>query len=236
MPAAPTLLRWEVEAIKDELLATPEVATYLADVHRLTGEAERLPANVAAEREAIVAAIDQRVEAVNATVAGVRSALAEAGMSAATVDDAGHSLDAMLQSAEKLLVRYDGLSARSDAVPARAFDVREYTEGIKELAAALQGMNEVLKSSDALLTSPAWDRRMKDINQSVDARLAVAAQQSQIVVRSGFRQLWFTLGGVFVLLVLYRLSGIYLSRRSLRTSGASHSPSLTMSGTTPFRR
>ena len=233
----PTLLRWEVEAIKDELLATPEVATYLADVHRLTGEAERLPANVAAEREAIVAAIDERVEAVNATVAGVRSALAEAGTLAATVDDAGHSLDAMLQSAEKLLVRYDGLSTRSDAVPARAFDVREYTEGIKELAAALQGMNEVLKSSDALLASPAWDRRMEDVNRSADARLGVAAEQSQIVVRAGFRQLWFTLGGVFVLLVLYRVSGIYLARRGTpRANVLLDSRSLTTAATTPFRR
>ena len=232
----PTLLRWEVEAIKDEFLATPEVAAYLADVHRLTAAAERLPANVAAEREAIVAAVDQRLTAVNATVAGVRSALAEAGLLAETVDDAGGSLDAMLRSAEKLLVRYDGLSKSPDAVPVRAFDVREYTEGIKELAVALQGMNEVLKSSDALLASPAWDRRMEDVNRSADARLGVAAEQTQIVVRAGFRQLWFTLGGVFLLLVLYRLSGIYLSRRSQRTRVGPHYPSPTLAEPMPFRR
>src|SRR5438046_10650296 len=29
----PTLLRWEVEAIKDDLLATPGVDTYLVDIH-----------------------------------------------------------------------------------------------------------------------------------------------------------------------------------------------------------
>jgi hypothetical protein len=78
---------------------------------------------------------------------------------------------------------------------------------------------------------------MADLNQSADARLRVAAEQSQIVVRTGFRQLWLTLGGLFVLLVLHRLSGIYLSRRRpSRTSVAPHSPSPTIPETTPFRR
>ena len=34
--AEPTLLRWEAEALKDDLLATPGVATLPHDVHRLT--------------------------------------------------------------------------------------------------------------------------------------------------------------------------------------------------------
>jgi hypothetical protein len=33
------------------------------------------------------------------------------------------------------------------------------------------------------------------------------------VVTAGFRQLWLTLGAAFALLVLYRLTGFYLSRR-----------------------
>ena len=44
----PTLLRWQAEAAKDDLVATPEVGKALADVHRLTDQVERLPANVQA--------------------------------------------------------------------------------------------------------------------------------------------------------------------------------------------
>jgi hypothetical protein len=110
-----------------------------------------------------------------------------------------------------VLLRYDALSPSTQ--PVRAFDVREYTEGVKELAAALQNMNDVLKSSDALLASSEWGRRMEDLNQSADARMKVAAEQSQLVVTAGFRQLWLTVGAVFALLILYRLAGFYLSRR-----------------------
>jgi hypothetical protein len=209
----PMLLRWELEATKDGLLATPAVATYLDDVHRLTDQAERLPANVAAEREAVVEAFDRRIGAVDDTVAGIRSAFREGQGLAASVDAAGRSLDAMLRSADGVLLRYDTMSTGPNAAPVRTFDVREYTEGVKELAGALQNMNEVLKSSDALLGSAEWGRRVEDLNRSADARMKVAAEQSQVVVTAGFRQLWLTVGAVFALLVLYRLTGFYLSRR-----------------------
>ena len=209
----PTLLRWEVEAIKDDFFATPEANTYVTDVHRLTNLAERLPADVAAEREAIVAAFDQRVEAVDATVARIASALGKAEGFAASVESAGQSLDAMLKSAEGVLVRYDALGSGPATTPARTFDVREYTAGVKELSTALENMNDVLTSSDALLGSSDWGRRMDQISDSADARMEVAAEQSQLVVEAGFRLLWVTVGAVFVLLVLYRLMGFYLSQR-----------------------
>ena len=218
----PTLLRWELEAMKDGLLATPEVDTYLADIHRLTAEAERLPSNVAAEREAVLAAFDQRIGAVDGTVAGIRSAFREGEALAASVDGAGRSLEAMLKSADGVLLRYDALATGPTATPARAFDVREYTAGVKELAGALRNMNEVLKSSDALLASAEWGRRVEDLNRSADARMKVAAEQSQVVVTAGFRQLWLTVAGVFVLLLLYRLSGVYFSRRPRATERSSN--------------
>src|SRR5438874_8144190 len=60
----PTLMRWQAEAAKDDLLATPEVAKVLADAHRLTDQVEQLPQNIAAERQAILAAVDQRQKVV----------------------------------------------------------------------------------------------------------------------------------------------------------------------------
>jgi hypothetical protein len=218
-----TLLRWEVEAAKDDMFSTPEVATYLADVHRLTEQAERLPSHVAAERKAIVSAVDERLKAVDSTVGGVRSALAEAQGLAASTDRAAASLDAMLQSADGVLRRYDAISSTPSPSPARPFDVREYTQGVKELAGALQNMNEVLKSSDALLASSDWGRRLEQANRSADARMRVAAEQGQLVVSNGFRQLWFTIGIVFVMLLLYRFATGYLPRRRRRPIGSTFS-------------
>ena len=209
----PTLLRWELEAIKDDLLATPEVEAYLADVHRLTDQAQRLPSDVAAEREAIVAAVDARMKAANETVANVRSALAQADGLAASVGEAGVSLDAMLRSADGVLRRYDEMSTDPAAPTARPFDVREYTAGVKELSSALGNMNDMLKTSDRLLGSSEWGRRIDEVNQSADARIRVAAEQSQVVITAGFRQLWATVGGMVALFLLYRLIGTYSARR-----------------------
>jgi hypothetical protein len=211
----PTLLRWEVEAIKDDVFATPETKAYLADIHRLTGRAERLPSDVAAEREAILAAVDARMGAANRTVADVRAALAQADRLAASVGDAGKSLDAMLRSADGVLRRYDQMSTDPSAPRARTFDVREYTAGVKELSSALGNMNEMLNTSDRLLGSPEWGRRIDEVNRSADARIRVAAEQSQVVITAGFRQLWATVGGLVTIFLLYRLIGSYLVRRRL---------------------
>jgi hypothetical protein len=54
---------------------------------------------------------------------------------------------------------------------------------------------------------------MEDLNQSADARMRVAAEQSQVVVTAGFRQLWLTVGAVFGLLILYRVAVHFLTRR-----------------------
>src|SRR6266566_8756662 len=64
----PTLMRWQAEAAKDDLLATPEVGKVLADAHRLTDQVEQLPKNIAAERQAVLAALDQRQKVVDATI------------------------------------------------------------------------------------------------------------------------------------------------------------------------
>jgi hypothetical protein len=43
--------------------------------------------------------------------------------------------------------------------------------------------------------------------------MTLAAAHGQAVVAAGFRRLWFTIGAVFVLLVIYRLISPYLARR-----------------------
>jgi hypothetical protein len=95
----------------------------------------------------------------------------------------------------------------------RPFDVREYTQGVKELASAIDQMNLMLKSSDELLASPQWDTRIQQLGDSADGRIRVAAQQSQIVTDRMFLRLYVALGLLFVLLILYQLFAYFLARR-----------------------
>ena len=93
------------------------------------------------------------------------------------------------------------------------FDVREYNQGVKEFAAAIDQMNLMLKSSDQLLSSPEWDSKIRQLGDSADNRIRMAAEQSRVVTDRMFLQLYIALGVLFALLILYRLLGYFLNRR-----------------------
>jgi len=220
-----TLLRWQAEATKDDIVATPEVRRYTQDVNRLTDQAEKLPANVANERKALLAALDERTRSIDATINRVKDALVEARQTATSAEAAGKSLNQMLTTADALFSHRDSpnpalspstqpLLLSSPSIEAsRPFDVREYTQGVKEFAAAVDQMNLMLKSSDQLLASPQWDSRIRQLGDSADGRIKMAAQQSRIVTDRMFLQVLAALGLLFIFLILYRLFAYFLARR-----------------------
>ena len=212
----PTLLRWQVEALQDEVLATPEMGMYLTDIHRLTDQAEQLPKNVAAERQAILAALDERMKRADATVANVRAAVSEAKELVTSVGPASDSLKEMFKTADALFTRFDAWERWAIARESHPFDIREYTEGVKELAATAGKVNEVLKSSNELLGSSEWDRRVQQVNESADERVKVAVGQSQQVVNSFFWQAYAALTVLFVMLVLCLVTAFLLMRRLIK--------------------
>jgi hypothetical protein len=187
----PTLLRWQVEAIKDDTLATPEVGNGLTDFHQLTEQVEQLPKNVAAERQAILAA------------------LTEANGVVTSLGRTSDSLNEMLKTADGLIARYDSVDRKSS----RPFDIREYTEAIKELAVAVGKMNDMLKSSNELLGSSEWDLRIQQVSQSADERIKMAAEQSQRVVNDAFWRAYAALGFLFVMFILCLATAFVLIRR-----------------------
>jgi hypothetical protein len=209
----PTLLRWQAQALQDEALATPQVGQTLGDVHRLTDVAEQLPTRLASERKAIVATVDDHLKAVERTTMIVQATVAEANEAAATLGETAQSLNAMLKAADNLLLRYDGRQRWAASQPSRPFDVREYTQGVKELATALAQMNNVMKSSDELLGSSDWARRIEQVNASADGRMRIASERSEALVDVFFRRLYLALGAFFALLIVYRLFALLLIRR-----------------------
>src|SRR5689334_16387595 len=126
----PALLRWESEALKDEVLATPDVRTYLTDIHRLTDQAEKLPENVAAERQAILSALDERMDRADKTVASVKAVVNDANALVTSLGPTSNSMNDMLKTADGLFARYDAWSRWSVGQQGRPFDIREYTKGV----------------------------------------------------------------------------------------------------------
>jgi phosphate transport system substrate-binding protein len=221
----PTLLRWQAEAAKDDLLATPEVGKALADIHRLSDQAEQLPRNVAVERQAIFTALDERHKRVEATLDRVRAIIADSKTMATSVGQTGGALNEMLKTADGLFTRVDAWDRWSTAQPQhRPFDIREYTQGAKELATAVGTVNDSLKSSNELLASPEWSRRIEEVNRLADGRIRVASEQSQVVVNATFVRACVVMVILFGLLILNRVACLLLTRRFALVTGGGDVP------------
>lgn len=207
-----TLLRWQAVAMKDEWVATPELNTALADVHRVTDQIERLPANIAAERQAILTGFDERLQRADATIANVRAALDEANTFVASLKPAGESLNEMLTTADTLFARYAAFDQSKTGHEGHPFDIREYAQTAKEVTLAAERMNELLTATEHLLGSPDLRHGMREVNDSVDGRIMTVADQSQVVMNAFFWRVCALLGVLFAMLVLYRVISLLLMR------------------------
>lgn len=209
----PMLLRWQLEAAKYDMLATPEVAQTLNSLDRVTAQAERLPELVAAEREAILAAVDSRMDRVDTTFASARDVVAETESLLVTLQETGESLEPLLDTADSMFTRYEASSRRAAADGGRPFDIRDYTEMMKETGTTADDLDEVLQSSADLLASPDWSDRIDEWKHAMDGRIATAADQSKSVMNGFFLRVYIALGLIFLLLILYQLITLILRRR-----------------------
>jgi phage shock protein A len=214
---APTLLRWQISAMKDEVVATPELDTALADIHRVTDQIEQLPANVVTEREAILKGVDERLQNADKTIANVRGALDQADGFADSLKPLIDSLEQMLQTAGDLIAHFDAKDQSKTESRSRPFDIREYEQAVKEVTKAAKHVDALLKRTEHLLGSPELENRMQDVNESVDESITTAADQSQIVIDAFFWRACALLVVLFVLLILYRLI-VFLFLRDRNTT------------------
>lgn len=207
-----TLLQWQAVAMKEDLVATPELNTALADLHSVTDQIERLPANIAAERQAILTGLDDRLQRADATIANVQAALDDANRFVASLKPAGESLNEMLTTADTLFARYAVLDRSKTGNERHLFDIREYEQTIKEVTFAAERMNELLTTTEHLLGSPDLRHGMQKVDDSVDGRIMTVADQSQVVMNAFFWRVCALLGVLFALLILYRVISLLLMR------------------------
>ncbi|MFO7962660.1 MAG: hypothetical protein R6U50_01950 [Desulfobacterales bacterium] len=208
-----TLLRWQVAAMKGDLVATPELNTALADVHSVTDQIEQLPANIAAERQAILTGIDDRLQRADATISNVRATLDEANIFVASLEPVGESLNEMLTTADTLFARYTALDQSKTGNEGRPFDIREYEQTAEEVTLAVKRMDELLTTTEHLLKSPELRHGIQEVNDSVDGLIMTVADQSQVVMNAFFWRASALLGVLFVMLILYRIISFLLMRK-----------------------
>src|SRR4051794_34288644 len=114
----------------------------MTDIHRPTEQAEKLPQNLANERQAIAAAFDERMNRTDATLVNMKAIISNANALVTAMEPTSKSVNDMLKTAEGLFGRYDSWSRWSVAQRGRTFDIREYTEGVQELSSAVEKMND----------------------------------------------------------------------------------------------
>jgi len=152
-------------------------------------------------KEDIFNDLDDRMKQADATVANVRATVSE--------------VNEMLKTADTLFTRFDAWDRWATTRGSHPFDIREYTEVVKELAVTAGKMNDMLKSSNELLGSSEWDRRIQQVSQLADERMKVAAEQSQRVVHDAFRRVYVAISILFVMFILC-LVAVFLVIRRLR--------------------
>ena len=208
-----TLLRWQAAAVKDDWVATPELITALADLHSVTDQIEQLPANIAAERQAILTGIDDRLQRADATIANVQATIEEANKFVAALKPAGESLNEMFTTVDSLFFRDAALDQSETGNEGHPFDIREYEQTAKEVKLAADRLNELLSTTEHLLGSPELKHGIQEVNDSVDGRIMTATDQSQVVMNAFFWRICALLGLLFAMLILYRVISLLLMRR-----------------------
>jgi len=194
----PTLLRWQVDTLKEDIF------------NALDNRMKQADATVANVR-ATVTEVNGVVASLGQTVANVRATVSEVNGVVNSLGQTSNSLNEMLKTADGLIARYDSADRKSS----RPFDIREYTEAVKELAVAVGKMNDMLKSSNELLGSSEWDRRIQQVSQSADERMKMAAEQSQRVVYDAFWRVYAAIGILFATFI-FCIVVVFLVIRRLR--------------------
>lgn len=172
------IIQWRVELMYLQTMAAPETRRLLDDVERVSATVEKLPGQIAAEREAILEAVDEQQSSLretigetNKTIDNARSALAdvqdtieqgtasldqakrvlpEAEATLAQLEQTSDSLNQTLQTFGAIAKEFDSPEDQKDpsALSSRPFDITEYTAALQEAGATLQELNTVLASVD----------------------------------------------------------------------------------------
>ncbi|MFO1491156.1 MAG: hypothetical protein U1F77_08995 [Kiritimatiellia bacterium] len=189
----PELLTWRMELTTTATLTTPEASQILTNAHdavqsalRLAALAESLPGQVTAER---TAALDQAAGLIAAERAALLKALDDRQQEAhAVLTDLRATLDAadqLTRSVRGVMADLQSMRPASAGAPAeepgRPFDIREYQQTLETATGTLVELNKAVAQARELLSPAALDAPgraaaavMRDAERSLRSLLLVA--------------------------------------------------------------
>ena len=207
MKRMPFLVNWQAEALLNEALAKPEVARMLQSAENATAALEKVPAQIAAEREAIVGAIEDRNGRIAALLGEVRKTTASADGLAAQAVTVAQAAERVSVNVRETTRNLDGILARNGAsagssVPEKPFDIQPYLRMAGELNQTVAGLNSALDRLESMSAKRPWASAMQD------TRSLLAGEIDRVFWRALALMVAF-----FVLLLAYRWLAPRLDRR-----------------------
>jgi hypothetical protein len=198
---APRLLilsQWRAEAIVLETLAATEVKSVIESTAQAVDVAERLPAQITAEREALFDdlaeneqtlrnLLDDTTEAIDAVRAVSEETRETVAQSEALIDAAERAM----QTVDQVVGSVDGVVARvaemqadapEPAEPGRPFDITEYTEALNAANAAIAELNSTVAELDRATEPGALAAKLDPTFTAVDAMVDSAAARLERLV------------------------------------------------------
>ncbi len=168
----PFLMSWQMEALLDNALVKPEVAqslntaeTIAKSVERVSFVAEKIPQQVAKEREAVTALIEDRngrlaklFGEVRSTTDSVHKVTETSERLAANLRDTAKGFTETTNAVDQLLAKHSG-PPKPDAKP---FDIEPFMQTSAHVNQTVAGLNTLLGSADALAAKKPWAAPMQD--------------------------------------------------------------------------
>jgi cytochrome c556 len=173
---------FQVELVYKQLVMQPEVVKALEDVtkfretsERFASLLEKLPKDVAGEREAVMKAFDVReskirgiIEEVHATLdradgsfANLQKTSADAERLLAGTEKTGRVFQDLVQSADRLATKFESN---------RPFDIKDYTAVLTQLQDTVQQLNDLVVTVDRT-SSPLITNILDQFNASAEKRV-----------------------------------------------------------------
>ena len=184
----PFLITWQMESLMNEMLVKPEFANSMKAADSLAKSAdrtslavERLPDQLAKEREALVATLEDRNGRLAGLMGEVRKTTAAADQLTARVHqvtESGERLTANLRDTAAGVTEtsraVDQLLAKHAGPPnpqAKPFEIDPYVKASTELNQTVAGLNSLLGMTDTVIAKRPWAAPAQDVNTLVSAQI-----------------------------------------------------------------
>jgi hypothetical protein len=218
----PFLMQWQVRSTIDETMTSSAMTQLTDSVPQVAMAIDRLPQDIARERQAIFADLRNTEPMVSSLFTKYRTAVLDTTALTGSVRGIAGDVNGLLKqinlasaalnetmlTADKVFLA-PGRNAPRDpaAANAKPFDINEYTQSAIQFTAALREANQMLLQTGQLMQSPAL---MKPVN---DAALAASDTGAKVLDAAFWRGLALIVA-FFVMLTLYRIVTARLNVRA----------------------